>query len=176
MEGKMIDPELKYCPQCNDEYRADIVLCAECRVTLLSGADMLAARQRASKQRQSRSGEIAGGEEMVPIHKGQLIELKAIERELKAENIGALITGEGSSCKKSCCPSTFYLQVRRLDAQDAFAIVQAHIDRTTALNDHDLSHCDAVFNPEAAQAVCPACGFEFHTSTTTCPDCGLCFG
>ncbi|MCK9296782.1 MAG: hypothetical protein M0P70_17090 [Desulfobulbaceae bacterium] len=172
----MIDPELKYCPQCNDEYRAEIEVCAACGVALLSGADMLAAVTRADARKNSRAGEIGPGEDIVAIHKGQLNEIRAMEKELQAENIGYLITGEGSSCKKGCCPTTFYLQVRRQDAPDAFAVVQAHIERTTALNHHDLSTCDAVFNPEARQATCPACGFEFQTNTTVCPDCGLCFG
>lgn len=172
----MIDPELKYCPQCNDEYRAEIERCAECGVALLSGADMLAVVNRANERKNSRTGEIGPDEDIVPIHKGQLNEIRAMEPELRAENIGYLITGEGSSCKKGCCPSTFLLQVRRPDAPDAFAVVQAHLERTTALNHHDLSSCDTVFNPEAGHATCPACGFEFQTTTTTCPDCGLCFG
>lgn len=172
----MIDPELKYCPQCNDEYRAEIERCAECGVALLSGADMLAVVNRANERKNSRSGEIGPDEDIVAIHKGQLNEIRAMEPELRAENIGYLITGEGSSCKKGCCPSTFLLQVRRPDAPDAFAVVQAHLERTTALNHHDLSSCDTVFNPEAGLATCPACGFEFQTTTTTCPDCGLCFG
>jgi rubredoxin len=173
----MIDPELKYCPRCNDEYRADIVLCAECRVELLSGAELLAARQRDRERKQARRGDIVGGEEMVMIHKGQLNEIKAIERELGREHIDCLIVGEGGgSCRKGCCGTSFYLQVRRQDAPDAYAVVQGYIDRTTALDDHDLSHCDTVFDPAAGQAVCPACGFAFRTSTATCPDCGLCFG
>ncbi|MBI5557904.1 MAG: hypothetical protein HY885_09720 [Deltaproteobacteria bacterium] len=172
----MIDPELKYCQKCQDEYRADIEICAECGSPLLTGSEMLAAARRGNERRDAGDSGLGQGEELVAIHKGQLNEIKAIEKELKAENIDAIITGDEKSCQKNCCPSTFYLQVRRVDAMDASAVVQSYIDKTTALSQHDMSHCDAVFNPEARQAVCPACGFKFQTTTTTCPDCGLCFG
>jgi transposase len=29
----MIDPDLKYCPECNGEYMAEIEECTPCRVT-----------------------------------------------------------------------------------------------------------------------------------------------
>ena len=37
-----IDPDLQYCPSCNDEYRAEIHVCAACGIDLLSGEQMLA--------------------------------------------------------------------------------------------------------------------------------------
>lgn len=172
----MIDPELKYCPKCNDEYRAEIKRCAECGVELVSGADVLAAVDLANARKKSRGGQIGPQEETVPIHKGQLNEIRGMELDLRSENIAYLVRGDESSCNKGCCPTTFSLEVRREDALEAYAVVQAHVERTTALSHHDLSHCDVVFDPSARQATCPACGFKFQTTTTTCPDCGLCFG
>lgn len=99
----MIDPELKYCPQCKDEYRAEIELCADCGITLLSGADMLSSHNQSLARKNARKGEIVPGDDIVPIHKGALNELKGIEKELKAANIGALINKEGGgSCSGSC--------------------------------------------------------------------------
>jgi len=172
----MIDPELKYCPKCNDEYRAEIIRCAECGVELISGKDILAAAKHVNERKKSRSGKIGPHDDIVPIHKGQLNEIRDIEKELKAENIAYLVSGDGNSCNKGCCPSNFCLEVRREDALEAYTIIQAHIERTTALSHHDLSHCDVVFDPSVKHATCPACGFKFQTTTTTCPDCGLCFG
>ena len=98
----MIDPELKYCPKCKDEYRAEIELCADCRVTLLSGADMLSATKSAEAKKNARKGEIVWSDDVVSIHKGALNELKAIEKELKAENIGVILSKEGGGCSGSC--------------------------------------------------------------------------
>jgi hypothetical protein len=55
-------------------------------------------------------------------------------------------------------------------------LIQTVFVQQTGLDGHDTSLADTVFNPDAGYATCPACGFEFETSTTTCPDCGLCFG
>jgi len=40
----------------------------------------------------------------------------------------------------------------------------------------DVNEAGTELNQDAGEAVCPACGFAFATTTTTCPDCGLCFG
>ena len=174
----MIDPELKYCPKCNDEYRAEIVICAACRVPLLTGREKLDMEAAARKKLTSRVAHIGPDDDTVIIQKGSLSDLKYFEGLLAAENIGAIITGEGNSCGKGCCGSSSncFLQVRRDDAEDAVAIIEAEYRRSTALDHHDLSCADAVFDENASEAVCPACGHRFATSQTTCPDCGLCFG
>ncbi len=174
----MIDPDFKYCPQCKDEYRAEIIVCADCGITLLSGKEMMERQKGSLSRKNSRRQDITPEDDIVSIHKADMKEVKLLEKELQKENIAVLIASEGggSSCGKGCCGSSFLLQVLREDGRDAYAVVQAYIDRTTAISHHDLSHCDTVFNPEEKQAVCPACGFKFQTSAAICPDCGLCFG
>ncbi len=173
----MYDPELKYCPKCKDEYRADIQNCAACNITLLTGIEMADFAENSSAARQNRKGALTHDDDIVTIHKGTLADMRALEPELQKERIGYLIAGdEPNGCGKGCCASNFYLQIRREDARDAFAIIEKHFARSTGLSDFDLSHADTVYNPDAGQAVCPACGFTFQTSTNTCPECGLCFG
>lgn len=172
----MIDPECKYCPSCNEEYRAEIVLCADCGIELIGGEEMLEKERAVKARKKARKGDITPDDDIVSIHKGQLADLKVLEKELARENIGVLLSGDESSCGKGCCSSSFFLQVRREDARDAVEVVQQYIDRTTAISHHDLTCAEHVYNPQAGTAVCPACGFTFETSTSTCPDCGLCFG
>jgi len=171
----MIDPELKYCPKCRDEYRADIECCAACQVTLLTGLELLAMENTGAAKRASRKGAITADDELVTIQAGPLTDMRILEELLEAERIGTLVAGDQKSCGKSCCPSTFHLQVRREDAPDAFAVIQEEHKRQTALADHE-NQIDGIFNADAGQATCPACGFTFRTDTTTCPECGLCFG
>ena len=172
----MIDPELKYCIKCNDEYRIEIVKCASCGIDLVSGADLLAAKEQQSVGRKNRLGPLTAQDELVTIHQGSAGELKSFEKLLAAENIGATVVDESQGCGKGCCGSSLNLMVRKEDAADGYHIVQATLDQSRALDDHDLSGCDTIVDMNAGQATCPACGFTFQTSTTTCPDCGLCFG
>ena len=49
------DPELKYCPVCDDEYRADIKMCAVCAVELISGLEKIAAEETLIQKKAARS-------------------------------------------------------------------------------------------------------------------------
>lgn len=172
----MIDPDLKYCPQCEDEYRADIENCAVCKIPLITGRDKIAMREAQQRQLAQRKGALSPDEDIVTIHSASMQDMKHLEELLAVENIGTLVVGDDNSCGKGCCPSTYYLQVRREDAQDAYKIILAEQQRLTALHYHDTAHVDNVFNADAGEATCPACGHTFSTTSTTCPDCGLCFG
>jgi len=172
----MYDPELKYCPRCKDEYVAEAERCAGCEVDLLTGTELMAMFREKEKKRQARAGEIKASDDIVIIHAGQMQDIKKIEDMLAEESIACLVAGDEKSCGKGCCPSTFYLNVRREDAVDALRIIEKELDRATNINDHDMSLADAVYNPQAQQVQCPACGTTFTpTSSGECPDCGLCF-
>ncbi len=172
----MIEPDLKYCPQCNDEYRADIEMCAACNVALITGREVLAREEEKQRKRQSRvNATLSPDDDLVPIHRAPLADIRQFEELLAHEGIATLIAGDDKNCGKGCCPSTFYLQVRREDAQDAVTILEREYNRATGLDHHDTTHMNGIFNADAGQALCPACGHEFPTTTTTCPECGLCF-
>jgi ribosomal protein L40E len=40
----------------------------------------------------------------------------------------------------------------------------------------DFNHLSAVFDPEAQEVICQACGMKFSPKATECPDCGLVYG
>lgn len=172
----MFDPELKYCPRCRDEYRADIIQCACCKITLCSGREMTVMEEERQQKPAARPGAISPDDEIVTIHQGALRDIRSLEEILHAEKIPALVAGDERSCGKGCSPSAFYLQVRREDAPDALRILAAEHARTTALAQHDTTHSHTVYDTNADQATCPACGHTFSTTLDSCPDCGLCFG
>jgi len=69
------------------------------------------------------------------------------------------------------------LEVRLADAREAQEILAEEYLRTTGLSAHDLSTADAVFDENALNIVCPACGAAFTPSGgAECPECGLQFG
>lgn len=172
----MIDPELKYCQTCDDEYRADMEKCGVCGRDLISGQQLRAIEEARRQQLESRQVELRPDDDLVNLRKGPLLDMKHISNLLRAERIGSLVVGDEGSCGKGCCAKDFFLQVRRQDAMDAVAILEKEHRRATGLDYHDVRHADNIFNPEADEAVCPACGHAFATSNTVCPDCGLSFG
>ena len=173
----MIDPELKYCPKCNDEYMAHAEKCAACELELVSGELLLEKQKKKEQKFTERGGGLTESDDLVIIHKGPMVDLKHLQGLFAAERIPSQIVGEDDqSCGKGCCPSTFYMQIRREDAQDAFLIIKEEHHKNTVLHEHDTTHADAAFDPDAEQVMCPACGHNFEPSVATCPDCGLCFG
>lgn len=172
----MYDLLLKYCPVCGGEFRAEIQICGICEVALLSGAEMQNRDSEREARRQGRSGEFSGGEDLVVIHRGPLGDLRRLEALLKEERIATRVSADEQSCSKSCCPSNFLLEVGRDDAPEAARIVEAEYRRQTRLDDHGPLNSEAVFNPEAAETTCPACGYRFPPTSSECPDCGLNFG
>jgi len=172
----MIDPELKYCVQCNDEYMPHMETCGVCGMKLLSGQEMLAREEARNRKLSRRASSITADDDLVSIRQGPLRDMKHMEALLQAERIPALLVGDESSCGKGCsCATSFILQVRREDAQDAFMVLAEEFRRSTALDSHDVSHADSVFNPLAPEVVCPACGHRFPPAAGACPDCGLQF-
>ena len=172
----MIDPEYNYCPSCHDEFMPKAQTCLSCNVTLLSGSEMLKHKLKVNQEKIARKGDLTGNDEIVTVHKAALAEIKKLEKLCQDENIGVLVVSEDGGCNKGCCPSSYYLQVRKEDGMVALALIKKEFARTTGVNEQDLIHADNVFDGNVNQAICPACGFLFQTTTTTCPDCGLCFG
>ncbi|MDJ0624318.1 MAG: hypothetical protein QNJ17_15225, partial [Desulfocapsaceae bacterium] len=70
----MFDDELKYCPLCYDEYRAEINLCAACDVTLLSGAQMQA-KSKSGSETLEKLAVILESDALIPLMKGRVLDL-----------------------------------------------------------------------------------------------------
>ena len=173
--NRLIDPELKYCPKCNDEYRAEITTCAACEVELLTGVQMQELEQQKQQNKAARNMELSPDDEMVNIRKGPVMQMKELQILLEREGIPSLAVKEGGSCGQGCCGTDLLVQVRMSDVQEVIAILDQEHARSTGLAGHDTTHSGAVFNTAAENATCPACGCSFSTSQATCPDCGLCF-
>ncbi len=170
-----IDPELKYCPQCDDEYRAEMKLCASCEVELIDGPQLIA-KLAAQEKRPRRSPDISRNDQLVALRKGNLLDMKNLQHLLKQEGIPALIAGEGPECKQGCCGPEVILHVRMEDAEDSVVVLAGEFQRSTALASHDLSTADSVFDQDAEKVTCPACGYRFAPTSPECPDCGLTLG
>jgi len=173
---RIIEPDLKYCPICDEEYRADIVTCADCNVELLTGTRMLELERQKQERKAARTMQLSPDDEMVTIRKGPVLQMKELQILLQGESIPSLTIKEDSGgCGKGCCGTDLMLQVRMTDVQEVLAILEQEHIRSTALEEHDTTYAGAVFNTAAEKATCPACGCSFPTTESICPDCGLCF-
>jgi len=170
-----IEAELQYCPDCMEEYRADISTCADCHIPLVSGRKLLEARKDSEQKQQGDTMVISPDDELVTIRKGPLVQIKDFQNMLKRAGIPSLAVSEDSNCGQGSCATNLLVQIRRDDLQEVMGILEYDHIRSTGLEDHDLSTAGAVIDTEAEQATCPACGHRFSTAESACPDCGLCF-
>ena len=174
MQREDIDPDLKYCPRCGDEYRADRENCAGCEVPLQLGAAILAATAEVSHP-DAALREIGVDETAVSIRKGTMLQIKELQYYLKGCGLASRIAKEeGAGC--GCGGPEVVLQVREQDLEQIMAALSEEYWHSTGLADHDTRYVAAVYDDRAEEALCPACGYRFSTRETTCPDCGLCFG
>ncbi|MEN8190558.1 MAG: hypothetical protein ABFS19_11990 [Thermodesulfobacteriota bacterium] len=170
-----IEVDLKYCPSCDDEYRADMTCCPVCEVDLITGAEKLGMYKSHEKELNSRSMELSADDELGVLRKGSVSEMKQMQGLLAERRIPSIISGDKSGCGKGCCGSEVYLQIRIADSQAALEVLAAEFHATTRLADHDLTNIDQVFDTGVRSATCPACGHTFKTNNEACPDCGLAF-
>ena len=165
-----IDKELMYCPQCKDEYRAEIERCASCEVDLISGEQMLASTSSGPRV----LGTIGESDKLTSLQAGSLMEMKKIKGMLEKAGIPALLIKD-ENCSGGCCGPEVTLHIKLEDLGAAQELLFAEHQRSTGLQSYNLENVDAVFDPQAATVNCPACGTQFSPSLGHCPDCGLQF-
>jgi len=177
----MVEPDLKYCTRCNDEYRAEIERCAACGIDLITGQQIIDMEETRKKELENRVSDLNSDDDLVTIRRGPLPEMQHLSNLLDDQRIGTLLVGDVNTCGKDRfgntlgTPTAYDLLVRREEAMEALHILEEEHRRTTRLEEYEHSKADSGFNPAAAEACCPACGHSFPTTETTCPDCGLSF-
>ncbi len=170
-----IDPEMSYCPSCGDEYRAGVSECAACSIILISGREKLEKVKAEKESFEGRSMVISPEDSLVNIRKGPLKDIKYQQKLLAGERVPAIIAGDENSCGKGCCGPEMYLQIKEEDSGRALEILARDFARSTALDSYDLSNAAVVFDQQAKETSCPACGCTFSPTVGACPECGLCF-
>lgn len=176
MQHHDIDPECKYCLACSGEYRAEITHCADCGQELISGALLL--QQKAGHVvPETMVTTIPPEEPLVTVYKGPLLQVKQLHEKLRQQGIVTLVAGGAAhGCSSSGCRGPeLVLQTRRQELPVIMAAMAREHQRATGLFDHDSTFAGEVYNAHIEEAICPACGFPFATSSPECPECGLCF-
>lgn len=106
---------------------------------------------------------------VLPVHEAEWLQVV-----LAKEGIDVAATSNNASCRSGCSP-TKEVWAR---PEDVFAIEKIIVnERMQMLADMgaNISLMNQIFDPTAALATCPACGFTFETTNSQCSDCGLNF-
>ncbi len=102
-----------------------------------------------------------------------LQEAKELERILKERGVEATLNHDSASCTRGCAVTVDVLVAE--ESRQAAGEVLRERFQGLAEGQVDWALLNHVYDPSAAEAVCPACGTRFATTSRECPDCGLAF-
>ena len=150
----------RYCPNCDDEFRPDIVRCSDCGGELEDRYDEEDGGER-------RDGEAAEHEPAAPPEEYRPV-FGCMESATLKEAAG-LLAAARVPFRATGCSTGFQLLVREADQSAAAAALQG---REGVLAGPD----DAEPTVGAEGGACPACGTAVPAAALECPECGLVVG
>lgn len=104
-----------------------------------------------------------------------LQEAKDFQAALRKEGVEVVLNHDDKTCTRGCA-----VTVEMLGREEDFPIIQSVYSRSyEKLLDgleFDPEVINSVYDTSKGEATCPACGHNFSTSKTECPDCGLVLG
>lgn len=110
----------------------------------------------------------------VLLGKAEIKSAELMRAKLQKQGIAVALVHNEVSCGKGCAVQV-EVWAHPDDLPAISQIMQAERNQTFAEMGYDASLAEHVFDREAASAVCPACGTNFATTHSECPECGLCF-
>lgn len=104
-----------------------------------------------------------------------LNDAKDLKRDCEKRGVEIVLNHNDQTCNRGCS-----VTVEVHAAQDDLPIIQEiYSEKYSKLlqgHDVDIDVINSVFDPGQDMATCPACGFNFSTTNSECPDCGLMLG
>ena len=111
-------------------------------------------------------------EELIKIAVMGLNEAKSFQGTLKKSGIETELNHNDRTCTRGCSV-TVELMARESDVSRIQAIYQQSFNKLVEGLEFDPNVVNSVFDNSKEEAICPACGFQFSTAKSECPDCGL---
>jgi hypothetical protein len=152
------------CPECEEEYRPDIALCADCGTELVDADE---------------DGTPLGAKEAVPVeagvparalYSGTPAGLRLLADALVADEVPFQLVPEERTGRSD--GARLILVVPETECERAIETLASFRGRGTELGFAELA-ARWGDGDEAAEAPCPACGVEVPAEASACPDCGL---
>ena len=110
----------------------------------------------------------------VLLGKASLLEAQTLKSRLARAEIEVALIHNGSTCT-SGCQVQVEIWAHPDDTAEIARLMADEHRRVLSDMGYDITLADAVFDPAAATATCPACAATFPTTSTCCPECDLHF-
>jgi len=104
-----------------------------------------------------------------------LQDAKDLQNDLAKQNIEIVLNHNDQTCNRGCSITVEVLGFEK-DMPIIAKTYQENFQKLTEGHEVNWEVASAVFDTSKDLATCPACGHEFATTNTECPDCGLCLG
>lgn len=101
-------------------------------------------------------------------------EAKKIQDELKKKSVDIFLDHNPTTCTRGCSVTVEFCCYEKDIQLVAEYFEKNFLDSLDGLN-VNFELLNSTYDPNKDNAVCPACGTKFSTSSTECPECGLCF-
>lgn len=114
-------------------------------------------------------------EERVQIGAANIHEAERIKGHLSARGVMVDLAVSPGDCSGGACGIKAEIWARVADLKAVAAYFADEHQKRHAGLEFDPELVGQVFDRDAGEATCPACGTKFATSQDECPDCGLSF-
>lgn len=163
-----MNEHVRVCRECGEEYRPEIVRCADCGGELEDRRGDEPASEPAPAE--PAEAELVGYR--VLFMTARATELVPMADRLRERAIDCRLAEQPGAAKGA--PPRYAILVREGDAKAALAavtdLVAPHEDAA------DVHAVETHFDPEKGYVQCPACGASPPTGAAECPECGLGLG
>lgn len=104
-----------------------------------------------------------------------LNDAKNFQHDLQKEGVDLVLNHNEQSCTRGCTVTVEVLGFEK-DLPKIIEVYENNYKKLLDGLDFDPNVINSVFDPSKATATCPACGRNFATTHTECPECGLFLG
>lgn len=102
-------------------------------------------------------------------------EAKTHQIALKNKGVKLEIKSNGETCTTGC-KVTVEVWGKSVDSESIVNYFRQFNLKNIAGHTLNFEALASVYDTNAAETMCQACGAKFATTCTECPDCGLCYG
>ena len=102
-----------------------------------------------------------------------LQEAKNHQYRLKQSGVELVLKTNDQTCSTGSCKVTVEVWGKQSDESVLMNHFQSDYLKHVKGHVPNFDHLSAVFDPNAAEVICQACGTKFAPTSQECPDCGL---
>lgn len=104
-----------------------------------------------------------------------LVDAKSAQKQLSERGVEIRLDHNDATCKRGCSV-TVEVWAKEADIPEVKKAFEQNFASMLEGHEVDWERLNQVFDPSLDNAICPACGHEFSTKESACPDCGLNLG